>query len=341
MHHVVIGGTGFIGGHLVEHLIERGGQVRVLARRPERPAWLPAAAELQSADLSQPSSLAGQLQSADLVYVTAPLPPVVGSEAAVAEALHASLHELVRACQRVRVSRLIYLSNVDLYAERLPSRPITEDYPTRPASTVGRLRLAAEQALQTAAGACRLPLVILRPVTAFGPRDHSFTRPLLDAYSYAPGPSLVGGGRARLSLVYVKDVARTLALAARHPHAPGQTFHVGGFATTWRAFIAALCAELDVPPPPPGLPYSLAYLLAWCAERLAPAGRPVQRRRAVALVGQTRLYSDAHLVRSLVYRPTYDLLAGAREVVTWYRGLGRSRRPASPGPTIIPLPQSR
>lgn len=343
MHHVVIGGTGFIGGHLVEYLVERGGQVRVLARRPERPTWLPATAELLSADINDLTTVAGLLPGADIVYVTAPLPAPTPDEPRAAALIERSLRHLAVACHQARVSRLVYLSNIDLYSARLPNRPITEEYPTRAATALGRLRLIAERALAEAAGTVRLPLVILRPVMAFGPRDHVFTRPLLDAYATPPGPPLVGGGRARLSLIYVRDVVRTLMLAGRHPNAPGQLFHVSGFATTWRAFIAALCSELDVPPPSPGLPFPLAYLLGWWTERFGAPGRgPYRDRAAVLQVGQTRLYSDAHLVRALAYRPTYDLLDGAHEVVSWYRGLTRpmSIRPAR-GATVLSLPTAR
>ena len=337
MQHLVVGGTGFLGGHLVEHLIERGGQVRVLARRPERPAWLPAAAELVQGDLNDPDAVAELSHGADLVYVATPLPTPFPNEATARTGLDCALRDVVAACARARVGRLVYVSSVDLYGGQLPTRPISEDFPAAPCSAVGRLRLAAETTLRQAAAAWWLPFVILRPVPVFGPRDHGFTRPLLDAYASPPGPALVGGGRARLSLVYVKDVARALALTARHPAAIGQTFHVGGFATTWRALIAAICNELGVPMPVAGVPYPLAYALAWCSERLAPAGKePRHSRLATSLHGRTRLYSDERLVEALGYHPAYDLLAGMAETVAWYRGLGRAALPSVAEPRRVP-----
>jgi UDP-glucose 4-epimerase len=253
----------------------------------------------------------------------------VPDEATALARLEYALRGLVAACHQARVGRLVYLSGVDLYAPHLPNRPIDEDFPTTPVTPAGRLRLAAETVLREAAGTSRLPLVILRPVTVFGPRDQTVTCPLLDRYACRPGPRLIGGGRARLSLVYVKDVARALALAARHPHAAGQTFHVSGCATTWRAFIATLCAELGVPSPRPGLPYPLAYVLGWWAECWTPPAKVPHRSRLMAAqVGQTRLYSDVHLARTLAYHPAYDLLAGVHETVAWYRGLARPARMA-------------
>jgi nucleoside-diphosphate-sugar epimerase len=335
MQHVVVGGAGFLGGHLVEHLIERGGQVRVIARRPERPAWLPAAAELAPGDLNDPEALARLCVGADLVYVTTTLPTPTPSEAAARTKLDCALRGLAAACARAGVGRMIYVSGVDVYGRNASPRPINEDYPTTPATPSGRLRLAAELTLRAAAAAYRLPLVVLRPAPIFGPRDHAFTRPLLDAYNAPPGPALIGGGRARLSLVYVKDVARALALAARHPAAVGRTYHVGGFATTWRAFIAAICSELQAPEPAVGLPYPLAYALGWCAERLAPTGRePRHSRDATTRLGRTRLYSDERLVGAVGYHPAYDLLAGVEETVAWYRGLNRTTPARSDPPRL-------
>lgn len=339
MQHVVVGGTGFLGGHLVEHLVERGGQVRVLARRPERPAWLPAAAELVPGDVNDPEAIADLAGGADFVYVATPLPSPLPSLPAAQAALDCALRGVVAACARAGVGRLVFVSGIDLYGRNLPSRPVAEDFPAQPETTAGRLRLAAERTIQEAASVCRLPFVILRPVPVFGPRDYAFTRPLLDAYATPPGPALIGGGRARLSLVYVKDVARALALAARHPAGAGQTFHVGGFATTWRAFIAAVCSELMAPTPAAGLPYPLAYALGWCAERLAPAGRePRHSRHETALLGRTRLFSDERLAGALNYHPAYDLLAGIGETVAWYRGMSRTSVPSfSDAPSLTTL----
>ena len=161
-------------------------------------------------------------------------------------------------------------------------------------------------------------------MTVIGPRDQGFTRRVLDAYATPPGPPLVGGGRARLSLVYVKDVARVLATVARHPYAVGETFNVGGCSTTWRAFIATVCAELGVPTPRPGLPFLLATLLERCAgARHAPL--------SPALVGRTRVYSDARLTRTLHYQPAYDLLEAIHETVAWRRRMSRVATPLRTG----------
>jgi hypothetical protein len=98
-----------------------------------------------------------------------------------------------------------------------------------------------------------------------------------------------------------------------------------------------------VPTPRPGLPYRLAALLNWWAERTGQANAEAARGcLPAALVGRTRLYSDARLVRALAYHPAYDLLAGVGETVAWYRGLARAMAPARPQPpTIIPLPHVR
>jgi nucleoside-diphosphate-sugar epimerase len=330
MHHLVIGGTGFIGGHLVEHLVERGGQVRVLARRAERPTWLPARAELIQGDVSDPATVAAAAEGADLVYVATPLPRAEPNEWAALTVLDVTLRGLVAACQRARVSRLVYVSGVDVYGTNLPGRPVDESFPPAPATAAARLRVAAEAILRSAAG--RLPVVIVRPVTVFGPRDEHLTRPLLDAYACPPGPSLVGGGRARLSLVYVRDVARALALAARHPYAIGETLNASGCSTTWRAFIATVCAELGVPTPRPGLPYPLAMLLdRWLPPRPGPL--------STAQVGRTRVYTDARLAQLLNYHPAYDLLEAVHETVVWYRRATRFPVPAPAGqPSVAHLP---
>ena len=328
MQHLVVGGTGFIGGRLVEHLSGGGGQVRALARRAERPAWFPPGADLVQGDLSQPEALPALARGADVVYCATRLPsPSGGEEEALAELRH-SLTGLVRACARARVARLVLVSGIDVYDPAMPERPITEDFPTTPRAATGRLRLAAERIAREAAATEGLSLAIVRPVTVIGPRDYAFTCPLLDMYRCAPGPALVGGGRARLSLVYVGDVARALALVAQHPRADGRVFHVSGVATTWRALIATVCAALETPMPPPGLPHSLSSALRWCLTHVAPPRSDVSFSQQLALyAGRTRLFSDERLVRETGYLPVYDLLTAVDETVAWYRGMTRLAAP--------------
>jgi hypothetical protein len=67
-----------------------------------------------------------------------------------------------------------------------------------------------------------------------------------------------------------------------------------------------------VPTPRPGLPFVLAALLErWAGPRHGPL--------SPALVGRTRVYSDARLARTLNYHPDYDLLEAVHETVAWRR----------------------
>jgi nucleoside-diphosphate-sugar epimerase len=121
-------------------------------------------------------------------------------------------------------------------------------------------------------------------------------------------------------------VVHALAAVARHPGTAGATLHVGGVATTWRALIAAICAALEVPPPPPGLPVPVEAALTWCLTQRVAAHRPTTMDRQLAkLAARTLLFSDERLVRLLGYAPAYDLLEAVEETVAWYRGMAHGR----------------
>ncbi len=81
---IVTGATGTVGRHVVDGLLERGAEVRAVTRRPST-AGLPPHAEVVSADLDDPQTLARAFADADALYLLA-----TGDTAAAAAAAKAA-----------------------------------------------------------------------------------------------------------------------------------------------------------------------------------------------------------------------------------------------------------
>nr|WP_307787784.1 NAD(P)H-binding protein [Mycolicibacterium sp. S2-37] len=122
---LVTGATGYIGGRLVPALLDRGHQVRAMARTPDKLAKKPwrDRAEIVQADLTDPESLVAAFQGTDVVYYL--VHSMGTSKDFVAEEAQ-SAHNVVDAAKRAGVRRLVYLSglhpeNTDL-SDHLGSR---------------------------------------------------------------------------------------------------------------------------------------------------------------------------------------------------------------------------
>ena len=147
---LVIGGSGFLGSHLVDALLERGHQVRVFDRSPERFRQTPDAVEFQMGMLSDVAALAEALADMDQVFHFASTTVPSTSNLDPVADIEGNLINTVRLLKLMReggVRRLVYLSSGGaVYG--IPDRsPVPEDHPLRPISSYGIVKVAIENYL--------------------------------------------------------------------------------------------------------------------------------------------------------------------------------------------------
>ena len=132
---LVTGGAGFVGTHLVDALLERGAEVRVLDNfdaqvhpNGRRPAWLSADAELRVGDVRDPDALGAALKDADVVYHLAAAVGVGQSMYRIADYVDTNTMATGRLLQllvdgRFALRRLVVASSMSIYGEGLYLRP--------------------------------------------------------------------------------------------------------------------------------------------------------------------------------------------------------------------------
>ena len=157
MHVLVTGGAGFIGSHLVDHLLAQGCRVRVLddcsSGSLDRLAHVRSRVQIIVADVRDPAALH-----------LAALVSVVQSLAEPAETYDVNLLGTLRVLEAARLSgvrRVVLASTCAVYGntERLPVR---ETDPPAPVSPYAASKLAAEEALQLYTRLYGLETVALR-----------------------------------------------------------------------------------------------------------------------------------------------------------------------------------
>jgi UDP-glucose 4-epimerase len=298
----VTGGTGFIGSHLVDRLLERGDDVYALVRSPQKAVDLPErGVALIRGDLDDTEALARGVAGAEVVYHVAGLVGLKGQRNDVMRVNVEGTNRLLQASIAAGVRRFVFVSSVGVYGMSSAPRPIAEDAPLEglfawyDRSGYYTSKVLAEAVVRHTARQHGLEFSIVRPALVYGERD-AITQHSVRLALRLPLAPLPWGGRVPIDLVHGLDVADAILLAGICPAAAGETFNVGAgeMATLREAFTLVRQAA--------GRPARIVSVTA-------PLG-PLGRRLRAGLV------YDIHKAQALLgYRPQIRLRDGLPRVV--------------------------
>lgn len=210
---LVTGGTGFLGSALVPLLIERGHEVRVLARGDAARAEA-VGAKILKGDLADRERVREAMQGADAVFHLAGLVSWDRAQGPKMYALHVECTKgVLEEAQAAGVKRFILASTSGTIGVSREERVATEedDYPIE---VVGKWpyylsKIYEEKLVLSFCKERQLPLVVLNPSLLLGPGDArlSSTREVL-LFLNREIPAMPSGG---LSFVDVRDAAQAFA----------------------------------------------------------------------------------------------------------------------------------
>lgn len=240
MRYVVTGGAGFIGSHLVEHLVGEGQDVVVLddfstGKRDNIAPWLDDI-ELVEGSVTDPAVCARAISGADYVLHQAALPSVPRSvkDPAASHAANATgtLNVLI-AARDAGVKRVVYAASSSAYGDT-PELPKREEMVPRPLSPYAVSKLAGEQYCRAFNASFGVPTVALRYFNVFGPRQDPTSQyaavvPKFITMALAgEPPTIFGDGNQTRDFTFIANVVRANLLACEAgPGAFGEVFNVG------------------------------------------------------------------------------------------------------------------
>jgi dihydroflavonol-4-reductase len=239
MNALVTGGTGFIGSHVVDLLLENGHSVKLLSRKQEVPEpWKGKDVTVVPGDLRYADGVVGAMKGMDRVFHIGEVRSTTAGNAV----LNAGLAErMVVALKSSGVKRLVFVSSLSV-AGIPPAAQATEE---TPAAQVLRdqyteyKRKAEEIIRRSSAG---VEHVILRPGIVYGPRSRHLGSMVDAIRRFGPlGLPFIGPGTNLMPLVHVKDLARAIFLAGTVSGAANQTLNItDGERRTWLEFFTAI-----------------------------------------------------------------------------------------------------
>jgi len=240
MRYVVTGGAGFIGSHLVEHLVCHGHEVVVLddfstGRRENLAPWLDRI-ELVEGSITNPDACARAIHGADYVLHQAALPSVPRSvrDPEGSHAVNATgTLQVLLAARDAKVKRVVYAASSSAYGNT-PELPKHEGMVARPLSPYAVAKLTGEQYCRAFHASFGVPTVALRYFNVFGPRQDPTSQyaavvpKFIAAARAGEPPTIHGDGEQTRDFTYIANVVRANLLACEAPEAAlGEVFNVG------------------------------------------------------------------------------------------------------------------
>jgi len=252
---LVLGATGFIGGHIARAALDAGWDVRGLRRRANYSGHLgDAPVSWVRGNLKDYASLRLAMDRVDVVFHAAAFYPVDGNPRKVRQQVKSAEREIqnvLAAALAAKVSRFVYISSLSTIghpppeANRLADERDVYIPGTLPKSAYYETKIAMEHIVMDAV-AQKFPAVVLNPTAVFGPGDINLTLGKL-LISVARGQA-VAWIPGTINVVDVRDVAAVSIVAAERGEI-GERYILGGHNYSVQEAITLAANVAGVNPP--------------------------------------------------------------------------------------------
>jgi UDP-glucose 4-epimerase len=246
----VTGGAGFIGSHLVDRLVARGGVTVYDNLSSGRRDFLEQHFNrddfrLIEADLLDFDTLKGAMGGHDVVFHLAANPDVRAGITATGLDLRAGTmasYNVLEARRQNQVKQVVFASSSTVYGDA-GITPVKEDYgPLEPISLYGASKLGSEGLISAFCHLCGMQGWIFRMANIVGSRlNHGVIFDFINKLKQNPGQlEILGDGRQQKPYLYIDDCLDGMLLAMEKSGEPLNVFNLGPDSSTSVADIAGI-----------------------------------------------------------------------------------------------------
>lgn len=312
---LVTGADGFIGSHLVEHLIRLGADVRAFVYYNSFNSWgwldqspnhIRQSLDVFAGDIRDPHGVRTAMQGCDVVLHLAALIAIPYSYHSPDTYIDTNIKgtlNIVQAARDLGVDRVVNTSTSEVYGTAR-FVPITESHPLQGQSPYSASKIGADQIAQSFFLSFETPVTTIRPFNTYGPRQSArAVIPTIITQIAAGMDSIkLGALHPTRDFNFVSDTVRGFCSVAECDAALGKVINVGSNYEISVGETANLIADIM------GREVSFTS----DEQRLRPAGSEVER-----------LWADNKLAHELTgWKPEYagieGLRRGLKETIDWF-----------------------
>jgi len=322
---LITGGGGFLGSAIVRRLIDRGDNVRSLARNfyPELKSL---GVDQVRGDLSSSDTVLKACDDRDVIFHTAAKPPPWGKYNDYYQTNVVGTQNVVDACLYHRTPRLVYTStpSVIFNGENLEGINESFPYPAKFNAYYPMTKAMAEQRVIQATQQ-NLKAIILRPHEIWGPEDPHFVPRLL---ARAKKLKQIGAGKNLVDTIYIDNAADAHILAAdklkAHPQLSGNIYFITQDEpiSAW-GMINAILKAAGHGPVKGRIPFRVAWLIGAVLEfiykKLGLSGEPQMTRFLAEAVATSHWFDISAAKKDLGYRPKVTTEEGLKSLEAWLK----------------------
>ena len=240
---LVTGGTGFIGSHLVDELLNRGYEVRCIVRDTSNLKWLNGKdVEIFKGSLFDIDFLKKAVEDVDYVYHIAGVTKGKNYQDYYRGNVETTQNLLEACLENQKLKKFVLASSLAAVGPGDDAIPVDETRQYNPITSYGKSKAEAEKV--TLSFKDKLPITIVRPPSVYGPRD-TYTFELFKYVKFGFLPVVLSDDQI-LSLVYVSDLVDGFILAGENEQATGEIYFISSEKIyTWKEIEEAVLKALD------------------------------------------------------------------------------------------------
>jgi len=308
---LVTGAGGFIGSHLVEHLVEKGARVRAFVRYTSRGdvallRALPDEAfdkiEIVRGDLRDASALQRAMDECEYVFHLGALIAIPYSYVHPREVIETNVIGTLNVLEAARLTkpkRIIHTSTSEVYGTA-KFVPISESHPLQGQSPYSASKIGADKIAESYYRAFDTPVVTVRPFNTYGPRQSTRAIiPTIITQALERNEIRLGSLLPTRDFTYVEDTVRGFICAAEADDVLGLEINLG---TGHEISVGDLAEKI-------ASVIGRQISIVCEEERLRPGKSEVERLNA----------DNSFAARVMGWQPEVSLDDGLRQTINWIR----------------------